>query len=193
MEINNNSHARDETFFERHTWKILPGLILLIGLFGVGDMFGGASELQTGETVLMHRITGMSWNELQAASPNVANLINVIYRMNGASLMVIALLGLAVCLTSFRRGERWAWIALWALPLWMVLTVYFLLAVEKQPGSGTPVPVISGSILFAISAALLGVVLSQVLSGKTGIPSRALKDDPGKDTESKVSSRLEEL
>jgi len=147
--------TRAEPFFDRHAWKILLGVILLVGYFGVGDMIGGASNLQYGETVYMHSITGMSWNDLQAASPNVARLIDTKFRTEGASLTTLALLSLAVCLTGFRKGERWAWFALWALPLWMVLTAAFIMIVKKQPGYGTPVPVISGSALFVICAAVL--------------------------------------
>ena len=145
------------TFFERHASVILLGVSVILGLFGVGDMLGGASDLQNGETVFMHSITGMSWNELQSASPTAARLIDVKFRMDGATLATLALLSLAVCLTGFRRGERWAWYALWALPLWMALTVFFLVMVDKQPGSGTPVPVISGSILFVICVSMLGL------------------------------------
>jgi carbon starvation protein CstA len=149
--------GKTETFFERHVWKILMGVSLIIGFFGVSDMVGGASDLQNGETVLIHSITGMSWNELQAASPKVANLIDVKFRMDGATLATIALLSMAVCLTGFRRRERWAWYTLWAIPLWMMLTVVFILMVDKQPGSGTPVPIISGSILTVIWVSMLGL------------------------------------
>ena len=151
------SNATVESFFERHAWKVLLGVSLLIGFFGVGDMVRGASDLQNGETVFMHSITGMSWNELQATSPQVANLIDLKFRMDGAALTTTALLSLAVCLTGFRRGERWAWYALWALPLWMISTVVFILMVDKQPGSGTPVPIISGSILTVIWVSMLGL------------------------------------
>ena len=155
--LNGLTKSRTETFFNRHAWKTLLAVSLLIGFFGAGDMLGGASDLQNAETVLMHSITGMSWNELQAASPKVANLIDVKFRTDGASLATIALLSTAVCLTGFRRGERWAWYALWGIPLWMMVTVFFILIVPKQPGSGTPVPIISGSILSVIFMSMLGL------------------------------------
>ena len=147
--------TKDGTFFARNAWKILLGVIVMIGFFGIGDMFGGASDLQNGEKVYMTGVTGMTWNELKSTSPTVARLIDTIFRANGASLTTVALLSLAICLTAFRKGERWAWYALWALPLWMALTAFFIATVEKQPGAGTPVPVISGSVLFVISASML--------------------------------------
>jgi hypothetical protein len=146
---------RAETFFSRHAWKILLGVIFMIGFFGISDLFGGASDLQSGEKVYMTGVTGMTWNDLKAASPTVARMIDTIFRTNGVTLATLALLSLAICLTGFRKGERWAWIALWALPFWMALTVFIIASVEKQPGAGTPVPVISGSILLVIFASTL--------------------------------------
>jgi hypothetical protein len=47
--------TKNETFFEREAWKVLLGVSLLIGFFGLTDMVGGASDLQRGETVLRSR------------------------------------------------------------------------------------------------------------------------------------------
>ena len=152
------SHVKTEPFFERHAWKILLSVSLLIGFFGVNDLVGGAAVLQNVESVLMHSITGLSWNELQAASLKVANLIDLKFRTGGVSLATIALLSMAVCLTGFRRGERWAWYALWVIPLWKLLPVFFILIANKLPGSGTPEPVMSGSILSVACVSMLGLL-----------------------------------
>jgi hypothetical protein len=147
----------DGTLFERHSWKVLAGLILVIGSFGVGDMLHGAADLQSGETVLMHSVTRTSWNELLATSPNVANLIDLKFRTEGSSYAAIALLTLIICLGGLRRGERWAWYALWIFPMWMALTVYFVIHADKDPSYGTPVPIISGTFFFVVSVLMLGV------------------------------------
>lgn len=52
-----------ETVFGRHASKILLIVSLIIGFFGSDAMVGSASDLQNGETISMHSITGMSWNE----------------------------------------------------------------------------------------------------------------------------------
>lgn len=148
---------KSETFSERHAWKVLFGVSLILGLFGAGDMLGGASDLQNGETIMMHSLTDMSWNELQAASPNAAHLIDMKFRTDGATLAAFAVLSAAICLTGFRRGQRWAWYALWALPAWLALTVFFVFNAVKHPRYGTPVPVISGSILFVVCAIFLAL------------------------------------
>jgi hypothetical protein len=144
-----------ESFFERHAWKVLLGISLIIGLFGLSDMLGGGSDLQNGEKVFMHSITGLSWSDLQAESPTVARFIDLKYRTDGATLAAIAILSIAVCLTGFRRGERWAWTVQWAIPVWMSMIVFFILIAPKMPDSGTPVPIISGSSLSLIYVLML--------------------------------------
>lgn len=54
------STKKTETIFEHQAWKILLGVCFMIGFFGLADMAGGASDLQKGETALMHSLAGMS-------------------------------------------------------------------------------------------------------------------------------------
>lgn len=151
------------TFFERHTWKILLGVCVIIGLFGLMDMSTGAADLQNGEQALMHSQTNMSWAELQEASPDAAYMIDQKWRSGGATLLAMAVLSGAICLTGFRRGERWAWYALWAVPLWLALTVFFVGTAVKYPGYGTPVPVISGSLFLVVWVGLQALTARRFL------------------------------
>ncbi len=164
------ARGRRVTFVERHAWKVLLAISAIVGLFGVSDMLTGAADLQNGETVLMHSLTGVSWNELQAASPGAANMIEQKSRTGGASLTTLALLSSAVCLTGFRRGQRWAWYTLWAIPTWLALTVLFTWGAVRYPGYGTPVPVISGSLFFALWVALLAVTYRTFFAAPPRMP-----------------------
>jgi hypothetical protein len=56
--------------------------------------------------------SGGSWAELTSASPRIAGYMKVLYRMYGIYCVLFGLMGSAIALTAFRRGERWAW---WAL------------------------------------------------------------------------------
>jgi hypothetical protein len=56
--------------------------------------------------------SGESWSELLRASPTTANYMIVLFRMYGIYCVLFGLMGSAITLTAFRRGERWAW---WAL------------------------------------------------------------------------------
>ena len=56
--------------------------------------------------------SGGSWSELVGASPLIAGYMMVLYRMYGIYNVLFGLMGSAITVTAFRRGERWAW---WAL------------------------------------------------------------------------------
>jgi hypothetical protein len=56
--------------------------------------------------------SGGSWSELAGASPLAASYMTVLYRMYGIYNVLFGLLGSAITVTAFRRGEPWAW---WAL------------------------------------------------------------------------------
>ena len=56
--------------------------------------------------------SGGSWPELLRASPMVARYMIVLYRMYGIYNVLFGLMTSAIAVTAFRRGDRWAW---WAL------------------------------------------------------------------------------
>src|SRR3954463_5779021 len=49
-----------------------------------------------------------SWVELASVSPLIAGYMTVLYRMYGVYNVVFGLMGSAIAVTAFRRGERWA-------------------------------------------------------------------------------------
>jgi hypothetical protein len=53
--------------------------------------------------------TGSTWSALTASSPATADFITVIFRMYGIFNVVFGLTTIAISLTAFRNGERWAW------------------------------------------------------------------------------------
>jgi len=92
-------------------------------------------------------MTGRSWTQIAASDPGVANYITTLYGFLGAIDICFSLLVIVVASTSFRRGERWAWYALWAFVLRQVFEVIY---------SGTPLlPLGPTGILIA----LLGLFL----------------------------------
>jgi hypothetical protein len=53
-----------------------------------------------------------SWAELVSTSPMTAKYITILFRTYGAYNVGFGVLGAAIAVTAFRRGDRWAW---WAL------------------------------------------------------------------------------
>jgi hypothetical protein len=91
------------------------------------------------------------------AHPGAANLIDYQVRVGGAGLLISGLLTLAICLTAFRRGERWAWFAMWAWPLGIAAIMVLVAGSMREPGTEIPVPIISGAITIVISAVTLSL------------------------------------
>ena len=56
--------------------------------------------------------TSGSWAQLVATNPMAARYMEVLFRMYGIFNFIFGLLTVAITLTAFRKGERWAW---WAL------------------------------------------------------------------------------
>jgi hypothetical protein len=50
-----------------------------------------------------------SWSQLANTSPMTAKYIVVLFRMYGIFNVVFGLMAIAITITAFRRGERWAW------------------------------------------------------------------------------------
>src|SRR6516164_7729119 len=56
--------------------------------------------------------SGGSWSALAGASPLITGYMTMLYRMYGIYNVLFGVMGSAIAITAFRRGERWAW---WAL------------------------------------------------------------------------------
>jgi hypothetical protein len=107
-------------------WSIAPpasAAWILILIVDVGYIAWGAGTAAAPDQLLgpggkailpagYEGYTGGSWSELVGASPMIAGYMTVLYRVYGIYCMLFGLLGSAIAVTAFRRGERWAW---WAL------------------------------------------------------------------------------
>ncbi len=56
--------------------------------------------------------TKLTWSDLVATAPQAAAYIKLLFRLYSAFCVIFGLLAVAITITAFRRGERWAW---WAL------------------------------------------------------------------------------
>ena len=93
----------------RASWIILAvvaTLTMLSGLFVGLTPVGSQTEL-----------SGRTWEEFAAADPEVATIYAMDLVLLGMALTAFAILGTILTLIPYRRGERWAWFALWLIPL----------------------------------------------------------------------------
>jgi hypothetical protein len=61
--------------------------------------------------------TGLTSEEIAARIPGMSDYISSIARQLGNFMLGFGLLLVAVAAVPFRKGERWAWYAMWAAPL----------------------------------------------------------------------------
>jgi hypothetical protein len=91
-------------FFERNAWKVFAAVGVIVALFGAGDIGSGGASFQSGEGVLFTSMTGTTWDELRAADPGAAKLIDYLWRAEGAALVVAGMLTFAMAIGG--RGTR---------------------------------------------------------------------------------------
>src|SRR6185436_15652600 len=53
--------------------------------------------------------SGGSWAEMAGATPLTAAYMTLLFRMYGIFNVLFGLMGCAIAVTAFRRGEPWAW------------------------------------------------------------------------------------
>jgi hypothetical protein len=58
--------------------------------------------------------TNLAWSDLAATSPRTAEYVKLLFRLYSTFCVIFGLLTIAITVTAFRRGERWAW---WVLLL----------------------------------------------------------------------------
>lgn len=145
------SNQAPERAAPKYAWIALLVVCVASLMIGVGDYFLAGN----GDPALTETMTGIPWEEMKVATPRVVNLTNLLTRILGAWLTGFSLLAVGVTLVPFRRGERWAWYALWSLPLTFLLVFTAILTAERVPGSPTPPALFSAPGLFTISSLAL--------------------------------------
>jgi hypothetical protein len=110
------------------SWRQTAVILMLladVGLLAWGAMAAIAPEHLLGPNSApilnaeYEGFTGYSWTELVATSPKAAVFMTIVFRMYGIYGVAFSLMGIAIAMTAFRRGDSWAW---WALLVGNTLT-----------------------------------------------------------------------
>ncbi len=106
--------------FQKYGWVVYLALGLLWLVVGLVQVFGPGELLRTDAQL----ITDMSWIELKASSPVATDLVRFHYGQMGLLKTSWSLLVLAITLTGYRKGEKWAWYTLWLVPALLVWNAF---------------------------------------------------------------------
>lgn len=72
--------------------------------------------------------TGYSWSTLANSSPRATEFMTLVFRMYGTYGIAFSLMAIAISVTAFRRGDRWAW---WALLVGNTITYVGAMAYDQ--------------------------------------------------------------
>jgi hypothetical protein len=138
-------------WLRQHAWQPLLGMTALIAIIGLNPVTQGIHE----DPTVPLAFTGMTADQLQSENADSFRLIDVQARFSGLDLIVVGLLLSAILVTAFRRNERWAWWAMWLLPLWGAAVAATIVRAGLVDGQAPPSPMFTGPAIAVVSTALL--------------------------------------
>ena len=126
-------NVRTPKAYEKYAWTLLFIFWTLHLVLSVRDFFPSLQDFclacLPGAKTAIQTSTDMSWSQLASTNPRLASFLASILIGDGISGAGLAVLGMIVSLTSFRRGEKWAWYVSWSMPMGILaaqLNVYLL-------------------------------------------------------------------
>ena len=133
-----------ERLYEKYGWVIYLALGLLWLVVGFYQTFSPDGLI--GDDV--QRVTGMSLSELQASNPVAIELVRFVYGALGILKINWSLLVLAITLTGYQRGKKWAWYTLWLIPIILVsIGIFNAIFFSDINQSLESIPIITISVL----------------------------------------------
>ena len=103
-----------ERAYVKYGWVVYLFLGLLWVVYGLTQVFN-PDNLRDAQ-----HITGLSLSELEVKSPEATELVYFLYGALGMLKTSWSFLVLAITLTGFREGEKWAWFTMWLVPATLV-------------------------------------------------------------------------
>jgi hypothetical protein len=107
--------------YEKYAWVILLALGLLWFVVGLYSVFLPEGVFETD----VQAVTNLLWSELKASSPAAADFVIFTYGLLGLLKLSWSFFVLAITLTGYRRGEKWAWYTMWSVPVLLISNALF--------------------------------------------------------------------
>lgn len=106
-----------ERAYERYAWVVF----FFFPIFFILESVRGLLFVVPPDETNLQSITGMSWSQLAASNPRLAEYIGFASVGTYGVQLAFATIIMAIAITSYRKGERWAWYALWIFPFFQIL------------------------------------------------------------------------
>ncbi|MFQ5950913.1 MAG: hypothetical protein ACE5KH_02375, partial [Candidatus Geothermarchaeales archaeon] len=129
-------------WYEKHVWILFFGFgLLLVGPALLHIFVGPVSGF-----IPVPALTGMSWDELLMDPEKVAAVM-IPSRIFGIAALGLGIWLMLIAAFPFRKGERWAWYALWYLPV--VVSGFLLLGPRAWLGTSITIVVLVAGLLLS--------------------------------------------
>jgi hypothetical protein len=109
------SASRAERVYEKRAWILLFAIGILGLVTSIPPLFGVDPD-----PARIEGIIGMSMDELAASNPEFLDLIVFLLGAYGLVNLVWSILVIAISMTAYKQGKRWAWYAFWSLPAYFI-------------------------------------------------------------------------
>ena len=142
-----------ERAYEKYAWILLFAIGVIFLVTAVPHALGINTDPETVE-----RISGMTIDQLKDSNPGFFNLYIFYFRFGGLSDLAFAFFITAISLTAYRKGEKWAWYALWFLPAYFIGSAAITMSIESTLSIESSLSLLLPETMFAILS-LLGLLL----------------------------------
>ena len=153
------SITRQAAGFGKYGWMLLFLFWTLHLVLSARDFFPALQDvclcLPGGQTPILSA-TGLTWADLSFLEPRTANFIASTLVDDGISGIGLAIFGMLVSATSYRKGEKWAWYVSWTMPAGILaaqLNIYQL--------TGSTIVLVLGIIFTLVSLLALFLPFTQ--------------------------------
>jgi len=137
----------NEKVYEKYAWIILFAIGVIFLVTGVPHALGINTDPET-----VQRISGMTIDQLKDSNPAFFNLYSFYFRFGGLDDLGFGFFITVISMTAYRKGEKWAWYALWFLPAYFIGSAAITMSIESSLSLLLPIT------MFAILS-LLGLLL----------------------------------
>ena len=117
----------------KYGWAILFAFWALHLVLSARDLLPNLQDLclacAPGAQTPIQVVTGMTWSQLVSSNPKFTSFLASTLVDDGISGVGLAVFGMIVSLTGYRKGEKWAWYVSWSMPIGILaaqLNVYAL-------------------------------------------------------------------
>ena len=135
----------------RRAWWVLLAMVVLLGMFGIGDVLIGPAY----DPGIALGLTGLTHAELQAESTAGYRLLDFYTRAGGFQLTAMSVALAGILLVPYRAGHAWAWWTWWIFPAWTAGVFALNALFGVAPGQVPPPPMLSAPVLGILAAAAL--------------------------------------